>query len=62
MENKLRLSKGEPPLEKIPDMAEEEGLGTAHADNESKDDPLLKEAGEVLVDFINLGQDIVYKH
>jgi carboxyl-terminal processing protease len=62
MENKLRLSKGEPPLEKIPDMAEEEGLGIAHADNELKDDPLLKEAGEVLVDFVSLGQDIVYKH
>jgi carboxyl-terminal processing protease len=62
LENRLRLSKGEPPLEKLSDMEEDEEIGVAHGDNESKDDPLLNEAGEVLVDFINLGQAMVYKN
>jgi carboxyl-terminal processing protease len=62
LENKLRLSKGEEPLEKISDIEKEKGIGVPHGENESKDDPLLKEAGEVLIDFITLGQDIVYKH
>ena len=62
LENKLRLSKGEEPLEKISDMEEEEGIGVSHSEDESKDDPLLQEAGEVLIDFVTLGQDIVYKH
>jgi len=61
LENRLRLSKGEPPLEKISDMEEAEVSGAPHGSDESKDDPLLNEAGEVLIDFVNLGRDIVYK-
>jgi carboxyl-terminal processing protease len=62
LENKLRLSKGEPPLEKISDIQEEEMIDAPHGSDEAKDDPLLTEAGEVLVDFINLGKDIVYQY
>jgi carboxyl-terminal processing protease len=62
LENKLRLSKGEQPLEKISDMEEEEMIDAPHRSDEAKDDPLLNEAGEVLVDFLNLGKDIVYKY
>ena len=61
MVNKLRVSKGEPPLEKISEMEDEEVVGAPHENFESKDDPMLNEAGEVMVDFINLGQDIVNK-
>ena len=62
LENKLRLSKGQPLLEKISDMEDEKVIGASHGNDESKDDPLLDEAGEVLIDFINLGRDIVYNH
>jgi carboxyl-terminal processing protease len=52
LENKLRLSKGKPPLEKISDLNIEETR--APHGSIKDDDPLLKEAGEVLVDFIDL--------
>ncbi len=50
-ENALRLGKGEPPLEKIPDLIEEE---TRDLHNRIVDvkDPVVLEAGETMVDFI----------
>jgi carboxyl-terminal processing protease len=51
LENTLRLGKGEPLLEKLSDLKDEELMG--HQEQEvNKNDPLLIEAGEVMVDFI----------
>jgi carboxyl-terminal processing protease len=60
VENTLRASKGEPLLEKISDLNKEETKDSHNLINE--DDPLLDEAGEVLVDLIELlGRDVARK-
>ena len=53
LENTLRASKGLPPLEKIADLNKEDSAAP-HGNAENGDDPLLDEAGEVMVDFIEL--------
>ena len=54
-ENNLRLSKGKPPLEKLSDLDEDEAEEAHLTQTEiDVDDPLLVEAGEVVVDFIEL--------
>ena len=53
LENTLRLSKGEPPLEKLSDLHEDEVVD-AHASAIDIKDPLMIEAAEVAVDFIEL--------
>ena len=55
LENKLRLSKGKPPLEKLSDLDEDEAEEAHLTQTEiDVDDPLMIEAGEVVVDFIEL--------
>ena len=54
-ENTLRISKGKQPLLKISDLDKEEADGP-HGGIDSED-PLLKEAGETLVDFIKFVQE-----
>ena len=54
-ENTLRISKGKQPLLKISDLDKEEADGL-HGEIDSED-PLLKEAGETLVDFIKFVQE-----
>jgi hypothetical protein len=53
LENTLRLAKGEPPLEKISELKDDE---TADLHNSTVDikDPVVIEAGETMVDFIKL--------
>ncbi len=53
LENTLRLSKGEPSVAKISDLHEEEGLDPHSAKVDVKN-PEVLEAGEVVVDFIEL--------
>ena len=53
LENALRLSKREPPLEKLSDLQEDE-VGDAHSSAINVKDPLMVEAAEVAVDFIEL--------
>jgi carboxyl-terminal processing protease len=53
LENSLRRSKGEPPLEKISDVAEEE-VGGPHSTVVDVKNPEVIEAGEIIVDFIEL--------
>ncbi|MBE9519529.1 MAG: carboxy terminal-processing peptidase [Proteobacteria bacterium] len=53
LENTLRASKGLPPLEKIADLNKEDSA-VPHGNAENGDDPLMDEAGEVMVDFIEL--------
>ena len=55
LENNLRLSKGKPPLEKLSDLDEDEAEEAHLTQTEiDVDDPLMIEAGEVVVDFIEL--------
>jgi carboxyl-terminal processing protease len=55
LENNLRLSKGKPPLEKLSDLDEDEAEKAHLTQTEiDVDDPLMIEAGEVVVDFIEL--------
>ena len=52
-ENALRLSKGKPLLENLSDLNEDKGIG--HLSSEiDVNDPLVVEAAEVVVDFIEL--------
>jgi carboxyl-terminal processing protease len=53
LENALRLGKGEPPLEKISDSDEEEAEEIHNSIVDVKD-PEVIEAGETMVDFIEL--------
>jgi carboxyl-terminal processing protease len=53
LENALRLSKGEAPLEKISDLKEDEDEVLHNATVDVKD-PVVIEAGETMVDFIKL--------
>ena len=53
LENTLRLTKGEPPLEKLSDL-NEDGADGAHSSAIDVKDPLLVEAAEVMVDFVEL--------
>jgi len=55
LENNLRLSKGEPILEKISDLKKEE-TGLPHNSKVDTEDPIVIEAGEILVDFIDFLQ------
>ena len=52
LENKLRESKGEPPLEKLADL-KEDPVGMPHS-TEIVEDSILLEAEEILTDFIEL--------
>ena len=53
LENALRSGKGEPPLEKISDLKEEEAMDSHNSKVDVKD-PEVIEAGGVIVDFIEL--------
>ena len=53
LENTLRLTKGEPPLEKLSDLNEDKA-DDAHSSAIDVKDPLLVEAAEVVVDFVEL--------
>jgi len=53
LENTLRLSKGEPPLEKISDLKTED-IGDRHNSKVDVKDPVVIEAGETMADFIEL--------
>ena len=53
LENTLRLGKGEPPLEKISDLKEEE-VADSHNSKVDLKDPVMIEAGGIMVDFIEL--------
>ncbi len=53
IENKLRIAKNQEPLEKISELKQEETPETEDPDD-TKDDPLLHEAGHILIDFIEL--------
>ena len=62
LENILRLGKGEPPLEKISDLKEQESMN-AHNSKVDVKDPVVIEAGEIMVDFIELlAKRIVSSH
>ncbi|MGB5882974.1 MAG: carboxy terminal-processing peptidase [Desulfobulbales bacterium] len=52
-ENTLRLSKGEPPLDKVADLKEDAAMDLHNATVDVKD-PVVIEAGETMVDFIEL--------
>jgi len=54
LENTLRSSKGLPPLEKISDLDKEEATAAPHGNTDKGEDPLLDEAGQVMIDFIEL--------
>lgn len=58
LENSLRLSKGEPVLEKISDLTDlnEEKIREPHSSKVDANDPVVVEAGETLLDFIELVQ------
>lgn len=53
LENTLRLTKGEPPLEKLSDLNEDKA-DDAHSSAIDVKDPLMVEAAEVVVDFVEL--------
>ena len=53
LENTLRLTKGEPPLEKLSDLNEDKA-DDAHSSAIDVKDPLMVEAAEVMVDFVEL--------
>ncbi len=55
LENSLRLSKGEPPLQKISDLKEEEPRVPHNSKVDTKD-PVVIESGEIMVDFIEVLQ------
>lgn len=54
LENSLRLSKGEPPLEKLSDLDEDETDDAHSSQDIDVNDPLMVEAAEVMVDFVEL--------
>jgi carboxyl-terminal processing protease len=61
LENSLRLSKGEPPLEELSDLDEDES-DEAHSSDIDITDPLMIEAAEVTADFVELlKKNIVYR-
>jgi carboxyl-terminal processing protease len=53
LENNLRLAKGEPPLEKISELKDDETVDLHNSTVDIKD-PVVIEAGETMVDFIKL--------
>jgi carboxyl-terminal processing protease len=53
LENALRMGKGEPPLEKVSDLKEEDAK-ESHNSKVDVNDPEVIEAGETIVDFIEL--------
>jgi len=53
LENTLRSSKGEPPLEKISDLKEDDVM-ELHKSKVDVKDPMVVEAGETMADFIEL--------
>jgi len=53
LENTLRASKGEPTLEKIADLKEEDVVDL-HKTKVDVKDPIVVEAGEIMVDFVEL--------
>jgi carboxyl-terminal processing protease len=55
LENSLRLSKGEPLLEKISDLKEEQPRAPHNSKVDAKD-PVVIESGEIMVDFIEVLQ------
>jgi carboxyl-terminal processing protease len=59
LENKRRVAKGEKPLDKLAEPADEDADAPAVADKAKKDkepDPMLNEAGRVLIDAIPVYQ------
>ena len=58
LENALRVAKGEPPLQSLDDLEEEEDLADAPEDRPPADDPMLVEAGQVLLDLIGFGRQV----
>ena len=58
LENALRLAKGEPPLESLDALDDEDEAVAAEEDLAPVEDPLLVEAGEVLLDLMNFGGQV----
>ena len=58
LENALRLAKGEPPLESLDDLQAEDELVGEENDIDPAEDPMLVEAGEVLLDLIGFGRQV----
>jgi len=54
LENTLRMSKGEPVLEKISDLKEKEPMEAHNNSKVDAKDPVMIESGEIMVDFIEL--------
>ncbi len=61
LENKLRFSKGEPPLESLTELNDDESAGP-HASEIDIKNPFIVQAAEVTVDFIELVTDSMTAH
>ena len=58
LENALRLAKGEPPLQSLDDLETDDDLAAVEEDLPSAEDPMLAEAGQVLLDLIGFGRQV----
>ena len=58
LENALRLAKGEPPLQSLDDLETDDDLAATEEDLPSAEDPMLAEAGQVLLDLIGFGRQV----
>lgn len=59
LENALRTAKGEPALASLDDLENEEPAAEEEdAEADATEDPMLVEAGEVLLDFIGFGRQV----
>ena len=58
LENALRLAKGEPPLQSLDDLETDDGLAATEEDLPPAEDPILAEAGQVLLDLIGFGRQV----
>ena len=58
LENALRLAKGEPPLQSLDDLETDDDLAAVEEDLPPAEDPMLAEAGQVLLDLIGFGRQV----
>ena len=58
LENALRLAKGEPPLQSLDDLETDDDLAATEEDLPPAEDPMLAEAGQVLLDLIGFGRQV----
>ena len=58
LENTLRTAKGKPPLKSLDDLEAEDNAAALEEEDDPAEDPLLAEAGEVLVDLIGFGRQV----